>query len=139
MITATVVHGQQEIYDHFSVRENLTVAYITDFRVDSVVMDVVLIEAQDDTAWRQLLEETGNLGKHRDIGKMNQKVLISYRSERRPKKDFLKLAASKDIAGSFEASCSVYVQLAEQRIFVFFPTDSEQAIKTIEWMLPQSK
>lgn len=57
-VSAAPVWGQREVYDRYAARDGLTVAYVSDLRLDSALtVDVVLIHADDSAAWRQLREE----------------------------------------------------------------------------------
>ena len=47
-----------ELYQHYSERENLSVAQVSGFELnDSVCVDVVLMQADNEEAWQQLKEE----------------------------------------------------------------------------------
>lgn len=47
-----------ELYQHYAERENLSVAQVSGFELnDSVCVDVVLMQADNEEAWQQLKEE----------------------------------------------------------------------------------
>ena len=46
------------LYQHYAVRQDLTVAQVNGFKLnDTVRVDVVLMQAEDENAWQQLKEE----------------------------------------------------------------------------------
>ena len=48
-MSATAAWGQMETYEKFAARENLEVAYVTDYRLDSAnAVDVILIQSHVD-------------------------------------------------------------------------------------------
>ncbi|MBO7489539.1 MAG: hypothetical protein J6T88_04595 [Bacteroidales bacterium] len=50
--------GQQAIYNRYAQRTELTVAQVTGFKLnDSVKVDVVILVADNDKAWREMCEE----------------------------------------------------------------------------------
>ncbi len=129
----TTARAQQEIYNHFSTNEKLNVAYVTDFRVDSVVMDVIFIAPQDSTAWVELLKEIGVIHSKKSLETMGKWDYVTYRCDRHPQKNFLKGTAKID-AASYEKSGTVIVNQREQKVFVWFPRNDEQNYKVIQWM-----
>lgn len=53
-----IPHSNDFLYEHYAVRQDLTVAQIVGYKVDSnVVVDVVMLMADDSVAWENLLEE----------------------------------------------------------------------------------
>ena len=53
-----VVVGQSSLYHRYSNRSNLTVAQVVGFRLnDTVSVDVLILVADNDKAWKQLKEE----------------------------------------------------------------------------------
>ncbi len=134
---ATVAQAQQEIYNHFSTNEKLNVVYVTDFRVDSVVMDVILIVPQDSTAWVELLKEIGVIHSKKSLETMEKWDYITYRCDRHPQKDFLKSSAKID-ATFYEKTGSVFVSRREQKILVWFPQNDEQNFKVMQWMFKRA-
>lgn len=56
------VEGPKEsmLYKRYAARTDMTVAQVCDFRLcDSVAIDVVLLQADDDAAWHRMVEEFG--------------------------------------------------------------------------------
>ncbi len=52
--------SQGELYKQYASRNDLTVAQVSGFKLnDSVRVDVVLVVADNNAAWRQLLKELG--------------------------------------------------------------------------------
>lgn len=50
--------AQSRLYERYALRQNLTVAQVSGFRLsDSVRVDVVLVVAENDAAWQQLMKE----------------------------------------------------------------------------------
>ncbi len=133
-LSVTTARAQQEIYNHFSTNEKLNVSYVTDFRVDSVVMDVIFIAPQDSLAWVELLKEIGVVGSKKSLEELKEWDVIAYRCDRRPQKDFLRHTAKVN-AASYEKSGIVFVKHKVQKVFVFFPRNDEQNYKVIQKML----
>ena len=53
-----MAYGQSRLYQHYAGRQHLTVAQVSGFRLaDSVRVDVVLVVADDETAWQGLMQE----------------------------------------------------------------------------------
>ena len=47
-----------EVYRRYKDRDNLSVAFVKDYRIgDSIIVDVTTIEAKDSASWEQLLRE----------------------------------------------------------------------------------
>ena len=58
MLLPLIVSGQGRLYERYAARQDLTVAEVSGFRLsDSVRVDVVLLVADDEKAWRQLMKE----------------------------------------------------------------------------------
>ena len=58
ILLSLTLAAQNSLYERYASRQNLTVAQVSGFRLsDSVRVDVVLLVADDDDAWQQLMKE----------------------------------------------------------------------------------
>lgn len=127
-LSATAAWGQMETYEKFAARENLEVAYVTDYRLDSAnAVDVILIQSQDSATWMALMHEFSS---EEDIKVLDicwgSKAFVTFRADRQDPTRALKTVWTKT-----ESSCLVLIDLRIHSLCIFYITDYEHQMRPI--------
>lgn len=118
-----VALGQQEIYDHFAPAEDLTVAMVRNFGVDSVnKVDVLLVQAHDDAAWNRICTELEI--KHLAGEQMSNSspFMVDLRDRRNPAQHAPIVDEKVDVMNS----CQLGADRREKAVYIFFSRTEEQ-------------
>ena len=58
LLLPLAVTAQSRLYEHYASRQELTVAQVSGFRLtDSIRIDIVMVVAENEPAWQQLMKE----------------------------------------------------------------------------------
>ncbi len=123
----------RDAYERYAVRQELQVALVKDFCMDSIQGDFVVLTAPDTATWFALAKEFGiprfiaerdsNASKHYIIG-------YQYRKDPTQKPPKITLPSGEQ-RFDIEQSCSSVVDVANQKIYLIFAKD-EDSLNQIE-------
>lgn len=115
--------AQQEVYDRFAPYDDLTVAMVRNFSVDSVhKVDVLLIQAHDEGSWTRICDELEIRQLVGEKGAETAPFLIDMRDSRRPEKHAPIVNEKVDMPHS----CQLGADRRDKAVYIFFSRTEEQ-------------
>lgn len=126
---ATQARAQQEIYERYSVRENLHVAYVEDLQLRKAKGTFIILEPQDRQTWFALIEEFDfpkEAGRRPAPG-----VIMAYSGSARDKQDPARRAPMKKVLGGkeivdWDKSCNVLVNPLTRKIYIIYADSGKE-------------
>ena len=117
------VNAQQDVYDRFAPYEDLTVAMVRNFPVDSIhKVDVLLIQAHDDQSWGRICEELEIRQLAGEKGAETAPFLVDMRDSRNPAKHAPIVNEKVDV----KHSCQLGADRRDKAVYIFFSRTEEQ-------------
>ena len=94
LISSSVVYGQTHIYNRYATHNNLEVAYLKEFPIDSTIhVNVTIIRAKNNRAWRWMKREFNiptQSPQGNSIVKLNQPLITIYGRDKNNLRSFNK-------------------------------------------------
>ena len=120
--------AQGDLYDRYSGREGVMVAFVTGFPLDSVSrIDVMVVEATSDEGWRWMRGEFGIAelmpGQEAELREGSDVVLFARRSRSNPGEAAPVVGDRVDLA----ASCYMGISYLQRTVYIFCANSEEQS------------
>jgi hypothetical protein len=134
LVGATIcVRGQSDIYQKYAVHDELYVAYVPKFPLDSTTtVAVTVIQAHDTAGWAWMCKEfniydtTGGSGAARQ-----QKMLYCLRDKADPTQPATMVAGNVD----YSRCCPLFASPVNYSVCIFHVTSRDEIIKVFEFRL----
>lgn len=115
-----------EVYRRYKDRDDLSVAFVKDYRIgDSIIVDVTTITAKDSASWEQLQREMNQsenmIKQRRELVNEGRYLLYEY---------YCEIGHPEHrIPYEEDRCCLVFLNFKEKTIYIFHITSHEQAFK----------
>ena len=115
-----------EVYRRYKDRDDLSVAFVKDYRIgDSIIVDVTTITAKDSASWEQLQREMNQsenmIKQRRELVNEGRYLLYDYYCEIGHPEHRIPYEEGR--------CCLVFLNFKEKTIYIFHITSHEQAFK----------
>ncbi len=122
-LAATQVRAQQEIYERYSVRENLHVYYVENLQLRKVKGTFIILEPQDTATWYALIEEFGF--DRASIDTLSADAIMAYTGRMADKQEPTRKAPMKKVRGGkeivdWDKSCNLLINPLTRKIYIVY-------------------